>query len=206
MKKFALIVALALGSAAHADHSNWAEKLAKYKDQVQRVSNTMLLVHNGFYTGAALTACSMSAAVVGAAFISDTAPVTNVISETIANSAAPDYKTYEALYSWDTLAQMGRGLIGGAPIAMVESLQFVVLWLGGKEDQSFDQVKKVYASTLATANSVFSRESQCMMNLSKVLLARREMVHRNMLQGPPRQTDTPAPTPAPNPAPVPHLN
>ena len=181
MKRILIATALAFASVSHAENGDWARKLQDYKGQVQRSSNVRLLVHNAFYTAGAVASCSMSAAVVGAAFVSDTAPGTNLLAETIANAAVPDYKTYEAMLSWETLAQMGRGMIGGGPIAMVESLQFVVLWLGGKESQSFEQVKQVYASTVRTAETVLGRDGQCFLNLSRVLLARREMQARGML-------------------------
>ena len=86
-----------------------------------------------------------------AAFAADTAPVTNGIAEIIAGTANPDYQSYETLLSWETLASTGRGLAGGGVIAVVESLEFVVLWLGGHEEKSYAALAKTYASTIATA-------------------------------------------------------
>lgn len=201
MKRLMLVLALSLSTVAHASNADWADKLERYRQGLKTTTDLNLWVNNTFFTSAALATCSMSAAVVGAAFIADTTPVTNLVAETIANSTVPDYQSYESLLSWESLAQLGRGLIGGGPIAMVESLQFVVLWLGGNQDQSFEQAKKVYSSTFKTAESVFANESQCMMSLSRVLLVRREMQARKILPGgqfPPAQTpdQPPVQTPA----------
>ena len=63
-------------------------------------------------------------------------------------------------------------------VAVIESLEFIGLWLGGNEAQAFEMVKKTYASTIATANALFADQGQCMMNISKVMITRAELKRR----------------------------
>lgn len=181
MKRLILVIALVAGGIAHAEGSNWAQRLEKHKQNMQSTSNTMLWVNNAFFTAGAMSTCSMSTVVAAAAFIGDTVPVGNIVSETIANVSSDDYKTFDAVNRWEALGQIGRGAVGGAVVTAVDALKFVVLWLGGQESRSFESAKQVYASTFETLNTVFAREGQCLMNVSRVLITRQEMVNRRMV-------------------------
>lgn len=185
MKKLVLIMSLLLGSAAQADQvPEWQQKLEQYKVSLAEASGAGLQLRQGFYIGAAVTTCALSTVVTGATFVADTVPLTGVLGEGLANVVAPDYQTYEKILEWENLANIGRGVIGGGPVAVVESLEFVALWLGGNEAQAFEGLKKTYASTVATANALFAEQGQCMMNISKVLLTRAEIQRRSELPSP----------------------
>lgn len=180
MTKLLLTMLVALSTTVHAEAGDWADKIDDYKRQVKIAPNHLLWVHNLFYTSGAVATCSMSAAVVGATFVGDTVPVGNIVAETIANVANADYKTYDALMSWETLAQLMRGTAGGGAVALVESLEFVVQWLGGQEERSFKSLRENYASTFNTMDTVMSKEGQCVTNIMRVLMVRKEMQARRM--------------------------
>lgn len=180
MTKLILTALVALGTTVHAETGDWAEKIDNYQRQVKAAPNHLLWVHNLFYTSGALATCSMSAAVISATFVSDTVPAGNIVAETIANVANADYKTYDTLMSWETLAQMMRGTAGGGAVALVESLEFVVQWLGGQEARSFKSLRENYASTFKTMDTVMAKEGQCVTNVVRVLMARKEMQARRM--------------------------
>lgn len=179
MKKLVLIAALVFGGAVHAaEVPAWQQKLEAYKASLGGYTNAGLRLHYGFYAGMALTTCSLSAVVTGATFVADTVPVGNVVSESLANITNPDYQTYKNILEWENLGAIGRGAVGGGPVAMLETLQFIGLWLGGNEDQAWEGVKKTYASTIATANALFAEQGQCMMSISKVMIIRAELKAR----------------------------
>jgi hypothetical protein len=178
MKGTFFAIAILIGGLAQAEDSHWAEQLETYKQNMQNAPDTLLWANNAFYTAGSVATCSMSAAIAAATFVSDTVPVGNIISETVANVASLDYHTYESLKSWETLGQIGRGAVGGGAIAMVDALKFVVLWLGGQEARGFESAKKVYASTFETMNVLFAREGQCLMNVSRVFITREEIKRR----------------------------
>lgn len=179
MKKLILIVSLIFAGAVHADQvPAWQQKLEAYKASLADSTNAGLRVRYGFYAGMALTTCALSTAVTAATFVTDTVPLTNVASEALANVINPDYQTYQNILEWENLGAIGRGAVGGGPVAVIESLEFVGLWLGGNEAQAFEMVKKTYASTIATANALFADQGQCMMNISKVLITRAELKRR----------------------------
>lgn len=179
MKRILFAVSFLFALNANAAQNDWQAKLENYKTEIQTISAGQLRWHYAYYVGAAFGTCALSTVVTGATFVADTVPVTNILAEVIANNTNVDYKTYENLVSWETLANTGRGAVGGAAVGVVESLQFVTLWLAGNEAQSFEQLKKAYASTVATAEAVFAEQGKCMMSISKVLLVRAELAKRN---------------------------
>lgn len=187
MKKLVLILSLIASGAAQADQiPAWQQKLETYRAGLEQATPAGLQVRRGFYIGAALTTCALSTVVTGATFVADTVPVTNLLAEPVANIVTPDYQTYQNILEWENLANIGRGTIGGAPVAVIESLEFVVLWLGGNQALAFEGLKKTYASTITTANTLFADQGQCMMNISKVLLTHAEIKRRAQLPAPMR--------------------
>ncbi len=180
MKKLVLILSLVFCGAAQADQvPDWKQKLETYKAGLSTASGGGLQLRYGFYAGAAVTTCALSTVVTAATFVADTVPVTNIASETLANISNPDYKTYQNILEWENLGNIGRGALGGGPVAVIESLEFVFLWLGGNEAQSFQALKKTYASTFATANALFAEQGQCLMNIAKVAITRAEIQRRS---------------------------
>lgn len=185
MKKLIFICAsLLIAGAAHADAPDWQGALEQYKKEVQAATNGGLWGRHAFYAVNATATCSLSAVITGAAFIADTAPMTNIVAELIGNTADPAYRTYESIWDWKTLEQTALGVAGGGAIGMVETLEFITLWLGGNEHLAFNKLKQNYASTIATANSVFANQGQCMMSISKILITRTEMRNRGLLTQP----------------------
>src|SRR5690606_2818219 len=124
-----------------------------------------------------------SVAITAATFIADTMPIANGVSEVVGNTVDEKYQTqtYESMFSWEALAQYGRGALGGGVIAVVETLEFVTLWLAGNEEASYAAVKKMYASSISTADALFAREGKCLMQISKVALTRKELQKRGAM-------------------------
>lgn len=190
MKRLVLIAALFFASAAQAEQlPDWQQKLINYQSNVTRMTMSGLHVRQAFYITKAIATCAASTAVTAAAFTSDTIPLGNILGETIANISDPDYQTYEALLDWETLANLGRGAAGGAVVGVAEALEYVTLWLGGNEEEAWAALAKNYESSLATANALFAEQGQCMMNLSKVMLTRKELAKRRSLQTPELKPD-----------------
>lgn len=205
MKKFifiALTMALSLpafsqnSTPVQSSKDDWKVELAQFQDGLKGYSNNHVRFLLGWYGGKMVATCVASAAVTGAVFVADTLPLTNILSEGVGNLSAPDYQTYESLLSLETLAAAGRGTLGGGVIALGESLEFVVLWLGGNEEQSWEALAKVYASTAKTADALFAKKSQCVMSMAKAGLAARELGKRTQATG----GSTPSPVLPVNPA------
>jgi len=184
MKKFLLLASLVFATGAQAATVDWKIQLEDYKQYLQTLDNKQLVVRTAFYSVKAIATCGASAAMTAAAFVADTAPITGVVSEIIANNANPEYQTWEKILSVDSLASAARTTAGGGVVGVAEALEFVNLWLGGNEDLAFGQLKKTYASTFATAEALFADQSQCLMSYSKVLLTRVEMQKRGMMPKP----------------------
>src|SRR5688500_5852796 len=145
MKKLVLIVSLMLSTAAQADQvPAWQLMLEQYKVSLDQSTNAGLRVRYGFYSGMALGTWTLNVAVVDATFVTHTLAVTNILGETVANISSPHYQTYQNILEWENLGSIGRGAIGGAPVALLESLQFIGLWLGGNEALAWEQVAKTY--------------------------------------------------------------
>lgn len=181
MKKFLLLASLVFAAGAQAATDDWKTQLEDYKQYVQTLNNGELVVRTAFYSVKSIATCGASAAMTAAAFIADTAPITGAVSELIANNASPDYKSWEEILSVDNLGSIARTTAGGGVVGVAEALEFVNLWLGGNEELAFNQLKKTYASTIATAEALFAEQSQCLMSYSKVLLLRVEMQKRGMM-------------------------
>ncbi len=184
MKKFLIIASMVFASGAQAAQVDWKTQLEDYKTHIQTLNNGQLVLRTAFYSGMSIATCTLAAGMTAAAFVSDTAPITNVLAEVIANNANPDYQTFEKIWSVETLANTARGTVGGGVVGVAEALEFVNLWLGGNTDLAFGQLKKAYASTYATAEALFADQGQCLMSYSKVLLTRIEMQKRGMMPAP----------------------
>ena len=180
MKKLVLLLSVALtcGVAQAAEAPKWTVELENYKNGLASATDFGLKVRQEWFIGKTLATCALSAVVTGATFITDTVPVTNFLGEGVANVANPNYQTFPNWIEWQSLASLGRGTVGGGSIAVVESLEFVVLWLGGNESQAYTQLKKTYASTVATVEALFAKESQCMMSMAKIYITVAEMQRR----------------------------
>ncbi len=179
MKKLALIVTLVFGSLVHAAEApDWQKKLEAYRADMANYNNYGLYLHYGFNAGKAIATCTLSAAVVGATFASDTLPVTNILSETLANITNPDYQTYQNILAWENLPSLGRGAVGGGAVALAETVEFLGLWLGGNEAQAWDAVRKTYESSIQTYNAVFAEQGQCLMSIAKVIAIQAEIKRR----------------------------
>lgn len=188
MKKIVLLISLLMTTLAYAQEEQvpgWKRELEQYRADIQKVHIVDLYLSQGFYVGAAIGTCSLSAAITGATFVTDTLPVTNILSEGIASVINRDYQTYQKnLLEWNNLASLGRGTLGGGVVGVLEALEFVGLWLEGNDDQGFEALKKVYASSFATIDALFSDKSQCVMSISKVMITRAEINRRANVPSP----------------------
>lgn len=176
---FFVILAAGLSLSAHAAKGDWTAKLEKYRQDVQTFSAIELYVSQAGNVSKTFLGCTGSVVASAAAFCADTIPLLNPVAETIGNLADQDYQTYGSLLDWENLANAGRGSVGGAAVASVEALEFVLLWLAGNEEQSFEALKKVYASTFATVDAMFSNDSACYVNLGRIQIVRAEWQRRS---------------------------
>ncbi len=182
---FVLAIAT-LPSLAQAAPRDWQAELETYKATIAEKSNANLIWRHAGNTTAALGACGTAAAIAGASFVAETFPVANGLSEVVANASDENYETatYNSLLSWEAFMQLARGTAGGGLVAVKDSLKFVILFLSGDTSRSFEGVKKVYASSLATTNKMFAEQGLCMMSLSKVVLLNVELEKRGIKMNP----------------------
>lgn len=178
MKRLLLIASVLFASGAQAAQVDWKTQLEDYKQHISTLNNNQLVLRTAYYSVMAAGTCAASAAMTASAFIADSAPITGVVAEIIANNADPSYQTWDKILTVETLANTTRGALGGGVVGVAEALEFVNLWLGGNTDQAFGQLKKAYSSSFATMDALFADKGQCLMNFSKVLLTRREMQKR----------------------------
>lgn len=178
MKKVFIILASLFAVSAEAAPSDWMAQLEQYRTEVQTYSDTQLFLGQFGNYGKAVAGCVGSASLTGIAFISDTIPLTNPMAEWIGNTANARYSSYQDLISWETMANLGRAAAGGGVVGGYESLELIVLWLSGDTSTSFAQLSKVYASSFAALESLFSKESACIMNISRVGIVRAEWRRR----------------------------
>lgn len=204
MKKFIFIaLTMALSLPAYSQNStpvqsskdDWKVELAQFQDSLKGYSNNGIRAALAWYGAKMVGTCSASAAITGAVFIADTLPLTNILSEGLGNLSAPDYKTYNDILKLENLASLGRGTIGGGGVALLESLEYIFLVLGGN-DQNWEALSKVYASTAQTAEALFAEKSLCRMSMAKAGLAARELGQRTQATG----GSTPSPVLPVNPA------
>jgi hypothetical protein len=154
-----LFVIVALSSTAHAGTRNWQAELDQYRNEIRSYSDGGLFLSQASNYGLTVAGCAGSSAVTAIAFVSDSIPLTNPVAEWIGNSANAQYKSYNAFFEWETMANLGRGSVGGAAIAGYESIELILLWLGGDTSTAFSQTAKVYASSYAALDQLFSTES-----------------------------------------------
>lgn len=185
MKKLILIGAVLFASVSQAEQPVWKTKLENYKTYLETVTDNGLWALKAGNIGWAFGTCGLSVVATGAAFITDTIPLgAGLGAEIIANTTDPNYQTYERLMSWETLGSTGKSLLGGGVVGVAESLEYVMLYLGGNEDQAWEKLKGSYASSMATMNKLFAEQGQCMMSISKIGLITVEMRKRG-IQVPP---------------------
>lgn len=178
---FVLMAAASVSATVEAKElAPWQLELQNYQSQLPHMSKLGLTVRVGFYSGTALASCSTDALVAGASFVSDTLPAFNLLSEGVANLVDPNYSSidFESILSLRAAADISRGTLGGALVAVYESLEFVLLWLAGEEERSFEAVKKLYSSSIATTEALFARKAKCMMSFSKIALTGAELEKR----------------------------
>jgi len=178
MKSILLLVSIFAFSPNNAHAKDWQGELAAYSKSLESRYTGSLWMSHAWYSGASTATCLASVAMTGAVFVADTLPVVNGLSEYIGGTVDPQYQThtYESILSWEAAAQAGRGLVGGGVTGVAEALQYVLLLkLAGREEEAFGGLAKMYASSFATANALFAKQGQCMMNLAKNTLIRREL-------------------------------
>ncbi|MCB0356996.1 MAG: hypothetical protein KDD40_08320 [Bdellovibrionales bacterium] len=158
----------------------WERELENYGNAVQDYSQVHLLLNVAGYSTMMVGTCGVSALAVAASAIADTYPATNFIAEGLANLSHSGYETLdaEAFFSLRTLANTGRGTLGGAAVATLESFEFIVLWLAGREAEGFQATQTVYESTLRTAQALYSPEGKCLQSFAKLYITIGELEYR----------------------------
>lgn len=188
---FITLLALGLFSFSVQAEEKWETELETYGQQIQDYGNLRLYANTLGYSSLLVGTCSASALIVAATAIADTYPILNIVSESVANLTNDEYETLdaEAFLSLETLADTGRGAVGGGVVALAESFEYVFLWLSGREDQSYSGLKEVYKSTVMVSESLFSQQGKCLMSFTKLLITLNEMTYRQESLGPVYQTD-----------------
>lgn len=181
MKRVFILLASIFAISAHAATDDWATQLENYRQQVQSYSNSQLYGDQLLNMTGAVVGCAGSVAVTAASFVADTLPVTGPAAEYIASKTNENYQSYETLISWETLVNAGRTVGGGATLATYESFEFIFYWLSGDTEKSFAQLKEMYASSYATLDALFSKESACVMNIARVAVVKSEWRRRSGL-------------------------
>lgn len=178
MKRLLLVLSSIFAVSAHAATEDWTTQLENYRQQVQTYTKGQLYGDQVLNMAGAVTGCMGSVAFTAVAFVSDTLPVSAPVSEYIATRTNENYQSYQTFLSWETLANTGRGTVGGAAMGTYEAMEFVLYWLSGDSEKSFAQLKQIYASTFATAEALFSKESACLMNTARVGIIKAEWRRR----------------------------
>ena len=173
MRKLILALAMLTGLQVHAAKIDAATELANYRAEIAGSNYIQLIGYQGVNISKMSATCALSMSLTGAAFISDTIPLTNPVAEWLGNKTNRSYKTYDILLSWETLADAGRGAAGGGLVAGYEFFDYLVKFAAG-EQMDWANLKKVYASSFAVAESVFSEDSRCIVNLAKIAAVRME--------------------------------
>ncbi|MCB0391601.1 MAG: hypothetical protein KDD58_09925 [Bdellovibrionales bacterium] len=177
---FSTILSFTFFNSAYAKDASmekWAQDLEEYSQQIQDYSTERLMLNAFGYSTMMAGTCAASSMIVAATAVTDTFPVTNVISEGLANLSAAEYQTLdaEAFLSLQTLANTGRGTLGGAGVATIESFEFIFLWLSGRESEGFQATQKVYESTYQAFESLFSQQGKCFQSFAKLYLTLDEL-------------------------------
>lgn len=173
MRNLILVLAVLFGSAAGARQVETTAELENYRQYLKTVTGPGLYFCYADNIARVGGTCSLSLALTGAAFFSDTVPLINPVAEWIGNKANKNYSTYDTILSWETLANTGRGALGGGVIAGYEVFDFLVKYAAG-EKMEWEQLKKVYASSFAVKDAVFSDDSRCLVSLEKLAMVRVE--------------------------------
>ncbi|MCC7403331.1 MAG: hypothetical protein IT288_02950 [Bdellovibrionales bacterium] len=171
-------------SAQAQDLQPWEAELQAYEAKVPQMSSARLALAMTGQTTKLIAACSADAVVVMASFVMDTLPVANLVSEGITNLVDKNYETldFESWLSFAAAGQLGRGVAGGGVAAILESAEFLFLWLAGEEERSYEAVKKMYASSFATVNALFAQKGACMMSFAKLVILGNELEERRQNQ------------------------
>lgn len=177
----ALALFLGLGTMAQAERLQpWQLKLQQYQSHLTEVSNSGLLARIGGQSGLLLATCSADFLLTGSSVIAETLPIANKLSEGLAGIVDSQYISvdFDSILDLGFLGQLTPNSFGGGITGIAESVEFVIQWLAGEEDRSFQQTPKIYQSTITTVNRLFSEQGICMMSLSKLKLTVAELKRR----------------------------
>lgn len=181
MRKLFVIIASIFAVNAQAEAVDWVIQLENYRSEVTTYTAQQLFWSNFGNYSKVVVGCAGAGALTGIAFVTDTVPVTNPVAEWFANKSNSRYETYRAFWSWETMANVGRGTMGGAVVGAYESWEWFSLWLKGDTSTAYSELSKVYESSFATFNAMFAREGACYMNIMRVGVVRAEYRRREGL-------------------------
>jgi hypothetical protein len=180
------LLSLGLNSAAMAESAEgkkpWQVELEQYQSGLASRTQISLVLGLARHAPVMVASCGASLAVSAATLVTDTLPITNVVSESIANMSNGQYQTqdFDSVLSLEALGELARGTTGGAIAGAAELVEFMFIYLAGEEkERGFEMVKKLYASTFATIDALFAEKSKCMMSMSKVFMLTGELKARN---------------------------
>lgn len=179
MRNFVFLFAALFTVSAYAVQPDWTEKMRAYRTEIQTWDNGKLFLSQFGNYGRAAVGCTGSLGVTAIAFVSDTIPLTAPVAEWVGNKSNAKYQSYQWFWSWETLANVGRGTAGGALLGGYESMEWVMMWLRGDTEGSFAQLKQAYASSFATLDALFAKESACVSNIVRVAIVRAEWLRRS---------------------------
>jgi hypothetical protein len=162
MIKLFMLIGFVLGISQLSqaqEEKAWEAEIKQWETDVVNMSNTKLTIQWTKSVAAAVATCGASQVVIMSALAADTFPVTNIISEVLANATDEDYQSLDADRS--KVGQTAEGLFGGAGAIVRDTVQYVLLLLTGETENAWQNVKDSYESTRVVAEKMTQDEALC---------------------------------------------
>ncbi len=152
----------------------WQQDVAAYKAEMSQLPTATLWVRHAAHWASAVATCPMAVVMLGAVIAKDTVPVVNGLIAMGAQARSGESE----FWSDAQLMEYGRGLLGGGAVAVLETLEFVYLWLAGLEEEAYQALTKQYEDSFRAGADLFSTNGQCVRHLSWVTLLMQEIESR----------------------------
>lgn len=141
------------------EQNSWEAEIKQWEADVVNMSNTKLTLQWTKAVTAAVVTCGASQVVIMSALAADTFPVTNILSEVLANATDEEYQSLESDRS--TIGQTAEGFFGGAGAIVRDSVQYVLLVLTGETENAWQNVSDSYESTRVIAEKMNQDQALC---------------------------------------------
>jgi hypothetical protein len=179
MSKLLMLIGLVLGFSQLAvaqEEKAWEVEIQQWKTDVVNMSNAKLALEWSKSVTAAVVTCGASQVVIMSALAADTFPVTNILSEVLANATDEEYQSLASDRS--KVGQTAEGIFGGAGAIVRDSVQYVLLMLTGETENAWQNVKDSYESTRVIAEKMNQDQALCTRNSRIEFIIRGELFAR----------------------------